>query len=520
MERGTPIVRRRDFIKALGTLSAATLMPAARRPEGASQGSDDSKTTAFAAGDVQKQARALAAERFVPPKIDLPKQVQDLGYDQYRDIRFKRERAIWTSEGVPFLVEFFHRGFIFKDPVAIYLIADGTAHRVAYSPDFFTFGARMQPPPDGSVTDFSGFRILAPINRPDAFDEFVVFQGASYFRGVAKGQGYGLSARGLALNTAAREGEEFPFFRAFWIERPPPEARAIVVHALLDSISTTGAYRFTIRPGDPTVMDVEMTLYPRVELKLAGLAPLTSLFVFGPNDRVGVDDFRTAVHDSGGMAIWNGKGEWLWRPLTNPETLQISEFIDDNPRGFGLLQRHRAFADYQDLEARYERRPSLWIEPIGNWGSGALQLVEIPSKTDYHDNVVVFWRPSQPIPAQSEDRRTYRLHWCWTPPVTPPLATSADTRIGAGPEKGTRLFAIDFAGGRLAELTHEAPVKFDMRTSAGTVRYTAAQPNSAAGGWRVRFVLDPTGAKLCELRGLLKLGEEPLSEVWSYRWTP
>ena len=250
------------------------------------------------------------------PKIDLPKPLQDLGYDQYRDIRFKREHAIWTSEGLPFNVELLHRGFIFKEPLVIYVVADGTMQRVAYSSDFFTFGASVQPPQDGTVTDFSGFRILAPINQAEVFDEVVVFQGASYFRAMAKGQGYGLSARGLALNTGAPEGEEFPFFRAFWIERPQPEAQVIVVHALLDSVSTTGAYRFTIRPGDSTVMDVEMTLYPRVELKRVGLAPLTSMFAFGPNDRGGIDDFRPAVHDSDGLAIWNGRGEWLWRPLS------------------------------------------------------------------------------------------------------------------------------------------------------------------------------------------------------------
>jgi glucans biosynthesis protein len=512
-------VRRRDFLKALSALSAATLLPAVRRLQAAPQAPEASKGTPFSAGDVQRQARALAAEKFVRPRIDLPKQLQDLSYDQYRDIRFKRERALWASEKVPFLLELLHRGFLFKEPVAIYAVADGTAQRLAYASDLFTFGPSVPPPPDGTVTDFSGFRLLASLNRADAFDEFAVFQGASYFRAMAKGQGYGLSARGLALNTGARDGEEFPFFRTFWIERPQPEARAIVVHALLDSVSTTGAYRFTIRPGDTAVMDVEMTLYPRAELKLAGLAPLTSLFIFGPNNRVGIDDFRTAVHDSDGLAIWNGRGEWLWRPLSNPETLQISEFIDDNPRGFGLLQRHRAFADYQDLEANYERRPSLWIEPIGYWGSGAVQLVEIPSKTEYHDNIVVFWRPNQSIPAQAEERRTYRLHWCWTPPVTPPLATTADTRVGAGLEKGTRLFAIDFVGGRLAELTPDTPVTWAITTSAGTVKQRVAQPNPATGGWRVNFVLDPAGAKLCDMRGMLKLGEELLSEVWSYRWT-
>jgi periplasmic glucans biosynthesis protein len=513
-------VRRRDFIKVLGMLSTAGLLPVGRHLQAGSPAADVPKTMPFSAGEVQKQARALAAERFVRPRIDLPRPLQDLTFDQYRDIRFRRERAIWASEGLPFQVELFHRGFIFKEPVAIYLVADGTARRLDYSPDLFTFGPSVQPAPDGAVTDFSGFRILAPINRADAFDEFVVFQGASYFRAVAKGQGYGLSARGLALNTGAREGEEFPFFRAFWIERPQPDTRAIVVHALLDSVSTTGAYRFTIRPGDATVMDVEMTLYSRAELKLAGLAPLTSMFVFGPNDRVDIDDVRTAVHDSDGLAIWNGKEEWLWRPLIHPEMLQISEFVDDNPRGFGLLQRHRAFTDYHDPEAQYERRPSLWIETIGYWGSGAVQLVEIPSKTDYHDNIVAFWRPGQPIPAQSEERRAYRLHWCWTPPVTPPLATTVDTRVGAGQEKGTRLFVIDFVGGRLAELTPDAPVKMDITTSIGAVKYSTARPNPPTGGWRVSFVLDPAGGKLCDMRGILKLGEEPLSEIWSYRWTP
>jgi periplasmic glucans biosynthesis protein len=513
-------VRRRDFLKTLGTLPAAMLWPTGRGIGAVPQASEAPGTLTFSAAEVQRQARALAAEKFVPPRLDLPRPLQDLGYEQYRDIRFKREHAIWNAEGLLFRVELFHRGFIFKDPVAIYLVADGAAQRLRYSPDFFTFGAGLQPPADGTVTDFSGFRLLAPINRADAFDEFMVCQGASYFRAVAKGQGYGLSARGLALNTGAREGEEFPFFRTFWIERPHPEARVIVVHALLDSVSTTGAYRFTIRPGDPTVMDVEMTLYPRVELKLAGLTPLTSLFVFGPNDRVGIDDVRTAVHDSDGLVIWNGKGEWLWRPLTNPDTLQISEFLDDNPRGFGLLQRHRDFADYQDLEARYERRPSVWIETIGYWGSGAVQLVEIPSKTDYHDNIVVFWRPSQALPAQSEERRAYRLHWGWTPPVVPPMATTADIKVGAGLDKGTRLFVIDFVGGRLPELAPEAPVKLDLTTSAGTVKQPVARPNFATGGWRVSFVLDPVGAKLCEMRGMLRLGEEPLSEIWSYRWTP
>ena len=230
---------------------------------------------------------------------------------------------------------------------------------------------------------------------------------------------------------------------------PPPEARVLVVHALLDSPSTTGAYRWTIRPGDPTVMDVELTLYPRVALAHVGLAPLTSMFFFGPHDRQGIDDFRSSVHDSEGLAIWNGREEWLWRPLINPDTLQTSVFLDANPRGFGLVQRRRAFTDYQDLEARYERRPSLWVEPIGDWGQGAVQLVEIPSKSESNDNIVAFWHPQHPLPSDVEYRCTYRLHWCWTPPVVPTQAITAATRTGAGPEPNTRRFIIDFVGGVL-----------------------------------------------------------------------
>jgi periplasmic glucans biosynthesis protein len=513
-------VRRRDFLKALSALSVAAWLPAIGCLGGALEAAVATDARPFSPADVLKQARALAAEKFVQPKADLPKAFQELSYDQYRDIRFKRERAIWSSEGLLFQVELLHRGLLFTHPVAIYIVADGQARRVAYSPDLFTFGPGVSPPSDRSIADFSGFRLRAPINRPGDFDEFAAFQGASYFRAAAKGQGYGLSARGLSLNTGAAEGEEFPFFRAFWIERPAPEANALVVHALLDSDSTTGAYRLTIRPGDPTVMDVEMTLYPRVELKQAGLAPLTSMFFFGPHDRAGIDDFRPAVHDSDGLAIWNGRGEWLWRPLTNPETLQVSAFIDNNPRGFGLLQRHRAFADYQDLEARYERRPSLWVEAIGVWGSGVVQLIEIPSKSEANDNMVAFWRPSQPLAAQSEYRFTYRLHWCWTAPAVPTRAMTADTRVGAGPEKGTRRFLIDFVGGRLGELKPDAPVEPALTASAGDVQHLVAQPNPATNGWRVSFVLAPGNANVSELRCTLKLGDELLSEVWSYRWTP
>jgi glucans biosynthesis protein len=513
-------VRRRDVLKAIGPLAAVALLPVARRDGIAQPRASGGQATAFAATHVQQSARELASKPFVPPKMDLPKALQQWGYGQYRAIRFKRERALWASEGRVFQVDLVQRGFIFTPPVSIHVVAEGQARRVVYAPDLFTFGPGVPPPDEGTVTEFAGFRLRAPIHRAEDCDEFAVFQGASYFRAVAKGQGYGLSARGLALNTAAPSGEEFPFFRTFWIERPLPEAHVLVVHALLDSNSTTGAYRFTIRPGDPTVMDVELTLYPRVALAHVGLAPLTSMFFFGPNDRGGIDDVRAAVHDSEGLALWNGREEWLWRPLSNPDTLQTSAFLDAHPRGFGLLQRRRAFTDYQDLEARYERRPTLWVEPIGDWEQGAVRLVAIPSKLESNDNIVAFWGPTQPVLPGAEYRCTYRLHWCWRPPAGPVSATTAATRVGAGPEKGTRRFLIDFVGGRCAELQDDPAIAPLVVTSAGAVKDLVVHPNPVTGGWRVSFVLAPGNAALCELRCVLTRGEESLSEIWSYRWTP
>jgi len=518
-------VRRREIIKALSILPASAISSAVGLPFSGWLDrfwavASAADTTPFSAATVQEQARALTAQKFVPPRMNVPKALQELDYDAYRDIRFKRERAIWSSENLPFQVDMLHLGFIYKTPVDIYTVANGQAQRLVYSPDLFTFGPQVQPPAEKSLKDFSGFRLRALINRSDYYDEFAVFQGASYFRAVAKNQWYGVSARGLALKTATPDGEEFPLFRTFWIERPPEASSTVVVHALLDSLSTSGAYRFTIRPGDSTSMDVEITLYPRVELKQVGLAPLTSMYFFGPNDQGGIDDFRPAVHDSDGLAIWNGRDEWLWRSLTNPKTLQISAFVDANLRGFGLLQRRREFAEYQDLEARYERRPSLWVEPIGDWGSGVVKLVEIPANSEFNDNVVAFWEPSQALPAQGEFRFTYRLHWCWTPPAVPPMATAIATRIGAGREQNSRHVVIDFIGGRLAELTHEHAVKPAVTTSAGAVKEVIAYPNPVLGGWRLSFLLLPEGTESCELRATLHLGEELLSEVWSYRWTP
>ena len=338
-----------------------------------------------------------------------------------------------------------------RPPVHIYEVADGMARQVLYTPQLFDFGQNGFKPDFPEDLGFAGFRLHAPLNRPDYLDELAVFLGASYFRALGRNQRYGISSRGVAIDTGLPKQEEFPSFRRFWLERPAPGADQIVVHALLDGPSLTGAFSFKIRPGDATVMDVEATLYPRQAIELLGIAPLTSMFLFGPNDRQGVDDFRPQVHDSEGLQIWSGSGEWFWRPLVNPQQLRLSLFSDKDPKGFGLMQRTRAFEEYEDLEARFGLRPSLWVEPLEGWGQGHVRLIEIPSPAEVNDNIVAFWVPRAPVEAGSEWRFKYRLYWSMEAPVRPELAQTAATRVGMGgspPDGESRKFVIDFQGGQ------------------------------------------------------------------------
>lgn len=473
-------------------------------------------TTPFDGATVRNMARDLAAHPYKAPDSSLPDPFKDLDYQAYRAIRFDPSHALWRGQGLKFTAEFFHRGFLYKDRVDIFEVVNGRAIPIHYSPDLFTFG-KLTPP----TTDigFAGMRLHYPINRPDYYDEVCAFLGASYFRAVAKGQGYGLSARGLSIKTADPAGEEFPLFRTFWLERPAKGSDTVVVHALLDSASGAAAFRFTIRPGKETVFDTEVALYPRADITAAGLAPLTSMFLFDANDRVRVDDYREAVHDSNGLVMRSGKGEQLWRPLANPRTLQITALADSGPRAFGLLQRKRQFSDYEDLEARYENRPTLWVEPIGDWGQGIVELVEIPTDREVNDNIVAFWRPHDPLKAKGEYILNYRLHWSWTLPMTLPLAQSTDTRCGLNADQKTRQFVVDFAGGPLEKRKATDLPAIDVSADKGKILNPVVEANPVTGGWRLSFQLDLGSEKIVELRGRLMDGDTPLTETWIYRWT-
>lgn len=507
-------MQRRDFIIGGVGLAATTGLGVAW----AKLPWDTAGGAAFDGSMVRQLARELAQSAFSATNEQLPLELKDLSYDAYRTIRFRPEQALWRDGDLPFQVQFFHRGFLFGPRVDVYEVSQGRASQIQYSPSQFTFEGTAAPKPDAAL-GYAGFRLHSRLNRADYFDEVAIFLGASYFRAVAKGQVFGLSARGLSINTGDPRGEEFPLFRSFWIERPAKGAQSIVVHALLDSPSTTGAYRFTIRPGESTVTDVEVALYPRVEIAQPGLATLTSMFYFDAHDRGGTDDFRPAVHDSSGIAIHTGSGERLWRPLANPRDLQVSSFGDTNVRGFGLLQRNRSFESFEDMEAQYEKRPSAWVEPIGDWGEGQVQLYEIPTRNEYNDNIVAFWRPKEPFRPKREYIYTYRLHWTNADPTAPDFATFARSRQGAAGDS-RRVFVMDAVGERLKKLPADAKIRGEVSSSNGKIHDVVSQPNPHTGGWRLSFVLEPKKATVVELRARLMHEQEALSETWLYRWTP
>jgi glucans biosynthesis protein len=476
-------------------------------------GAADQPGSGFGAATVRDAARELASKPFQPQETGLPAFLANIDYDQYRMLRFDKAHALWRGTKLPWEVEFFHRGSIYKGRVDVNEVVDGRSIPVRYNPDLFSFGTAQRP--TNEDLGFAGFRLHAPINRPDYFDEVCAFLGASYFRAVAKGLGYGLSARGLAIRTADPGGEEFPYFQTFWIERPKPGSRPgpIVVHALLNSQSATAAFRFVITPGADTVFDTAVTLFPRVDIDQAGIAPLTSMFLFDGNDRRRVDDWRPAVHDSDGLLMLTGHGETLWRQLANPARLQVSSFGDRSPKGFGLQQRKRVFAGYEDLESRYESRPSAWIEPIGDWGEGAVMLVEIPSDKEVNDNIVAFWRPKARLQAGVAYNFAYKLHWSASAPVQGLPAPFTNTMVGPG-ENGARLFELD-----IAPLKSSTVPRLDVTNDKGQLRNLIASPNPATGGWRISFEMVPGRETTVELHGRLMDGNRPLTETWLYRWT-
>ncbi|WP_299499647.1 glucan biosynthesis protein G [uncultured Roseobacter sp.] len=503
---------RRDVLKSLAALAAIPSAGFAKEP-----GLQLGDAQPFDADTVRTRAMELAATDYTPRPL-IPESWRNLSYDQYRKIWFDGRNALWQGSDKPQRVDVFPPGLYFPQAVEINVVENGAARPLAFDMGVFDSTDKFPEVEIDATLGYSGLRLRAELKQAGIFQEYAVFQGASYFRGIGTGETYGLSARGLALKTGDPMGEEFPDFTAFWMETPQPGAGSVVLHALLDSPSCTGAYRFDIAHGDTLRMSVSAEVFARADMTHVGIAPLTSMFLFDETMRHRFDDFRPAVHDNDGLLIHNGAGEVIWRPLANPLTLQISAFSDTNPRGFGLMQRPRKFSDYADLEALYHSRPAAWITPQEDWGQGSVTLVEIPADLEIYDNIVAYWRPSEPILAGQSHKMSYLLDWGEDPaPKRDMPLRVLSTAIGGRPEGG-KIVTIDFEDGALVPKDLNR-LDIVLRGSGGSLTPGLVQRNPETNGPRLAFTFKPEDARYIEFRAQLRLDGAPLSEVWLYRWT-
>jgi glucans biosynthesis protein len=473
--------------------------------------------------DVGLRARQLAGQPFVAeakPVAANPAASDALTYDQYRDIRFRPDHSLWRDQKLPFEVQFFHPGFVNTETVKIHEVtADGTARDLPFDTANFDYG-HNKAPSKALASGYSGFRVHFPINNAAHKDEVIVFQGASYFRAVGKGQRYGLSARGLAVDTVGAGAEEFPRFTEFWLEKPAADATSVTVTALMDSKSVTGVYRFVVTPGTDTVVDVQSRLYLRKNVTTLGIAPLTSMFFSGENQPQ-PGDFRPEVHDSDGLMVETGTGEWLWRALSNPKQALTTSFAMPSLKGFGLMQRDRSYASYEDDEARYELRPSAWITPVGDWGPGRVELVQLNTVDETNDNIVAYWVPdAMPAPGKPIDF-AYRIRWQTAGTVPASKGWVVQTRRGRGFVKrpdGDINYVVDFDGPVLRALAPDAEIEPVIWVDGnGEVHERNVFRNPVSGAWRMTVRIKRNDAsRPVELRAYLKQQQAILTETWSY----
>jgi periplasmic glucans biosynthesis protein len=484
----------------------------------------------FSYGGLKERARQMAGRPYEAPPRPNPEIVQKIDYDAHGKLKFQQDAALWGRGGGAFPITFQHVGMFFPKTVRMHALESGQAREIVYNPKLFRAGpdhvaARLPPEPSA----FAGFWVQESNQGADwtLKEPWATFLGASYFRAVGELGQVGLSARGIALGPGTASPEEFPDFTQFWFEPAASAADPLTIYALLDGPSIVGAYRFDLRRTKGVVMDIEAAVFMRKAIDRLGIAPLTSMFWFSETVKQTAVDWRPEIHDSDGLALWTGAGERIWRPLNNPPRISVSSFMDTSPRGFGLLQRDREFGHYLD-GVRYQLRPSAWVEPLGDWGAGAIQLTEIPTDDEIHDNIVAMWVPAAPaLPGGSFDLR-YRLHWLADEPFPTPLGRCVATRLGNGGQpgqprpKGVRKFMIEFAGGPLAKLpfgVKPEPVLWASRGSFSYI-YTEAVPNDVPGHWRAQFDLTVEGQEPVEMRCYLRAGDEVLTETWLYQYLP
>ncbi len=526
------LLRRRGFLGLSAALMGSSALPGLAFAQAAAAAPATAAPTApapaqFSFDILSDQMKQKAKTDFASAEIKLPDFIAKLGYDEYQHIQYRPDHARWSDAGSLFRVHAFHMGWLFKEPVHLYEVSNGAATPMDFTTGDFNYynPAIDQLAATTPLPGIAGFRLNFPLNVPSFFDELVAFQGASYFRALGRGNDYGLSARGLAINTGVSAPEEFPRFSDFYLEKPAPGSRTVVINAALDSQSVTGAYRFEITPGTATTINVTARLFFRKDVTELGIAPLTSMFLLSTYDSQNFDDYRPEVHDSDGLYMKRGDGEQMWRSLNNPSALANSYFDDSSPKAFGLMQRQRNFDGYEDAGAHYEHRPSVLVEPLGDWGKGTIRLVELPSDKEYNDNIVALWRPEQPAKAGDAREFSYRLSWGDLPPdPNTDLAFVSSMRMGHGgnaidkPDPSVRKFIVDFRGGQLPGLADDAKISAVTTVTGGTILQTAVFKVDADNDWRLILDVKLGDSKLVELNAHLAGFNQRLTETWLYQW--
>ena len=480
----------------------------------------------FTYDEVVKRATELASAPYEGQLPQLPDELNKLNFDAWRQIEFKDNKSLLGGNGSQFRLELFHLGHLYKRPVVINTLRDGLPTPIPYQANQFSFGSVKFGRPLPVNLGFAGLKIRSPLNNPKKFDEFISFVGSSYFRFLGRFQQYGMSARGLAVDGGTNQ-EEFPFYREFWIETPKPDVNKLTIYALLDSSAATGAFQFDCYPKENSVIDVKVTLVPRRTDAKLGLAPLTSMFFIGENDHRSSDDFRPELHDSDGLMILTGAGEWIWRPLRNPTIAKTSSFFDHDVKGYGLLQRDRNFDHYEDIDLAYQLRPSYWVEPKSDFGEGHVELFEMPTTDETNDNVVASWVPKDPVTVGKPMSYAYSItaaldlsHLSSNVKTLSTFQTVARTLGSSEPNlPTTRRFMIDFNGGGV-DFYKDDPgaVTVVPSTSKGKIIRAYTEYNPYIKGFRATFDVELAPGETADLRAFLKAGAAAVSETWIFPW--
>jgi glucans biosynthesis protein len=480
----------------------------------------DTQAAVFDFSVVRQQAAALAAAPFQQSTNALPASLAELSYEQYQAIHFDASKSLWRAEGLPFWIEFFLPGQFHKQILAFHELNGPDTRAIPFRPEAFlgyTNRSALE-----SARGYAGFRVL---DARHGFGEIAVFLDASYYRMVGTGQGYGASGRAVALNTSVGHDEEFPAFREFWLQRPRKGDRELTIYGLLDSLSVAGAVRFTIRPGRDTVAQVKASFCPRQTVREFGLAPITSMFLHGKNGGTPLRDFRPEVHDSDGLLVNNGRDEWIWQPLAPARMIRVNAFSDQNPRGFGLLQRERRFDSFQDLVARFQDRPSVWIRPLGKWGQGAVELIQLPTDNEFLDNITAYWVPARPPEPGSALDLDYEVVWTRDEPLPRNLGYVAASRIGrvvtVPPKDPSHLrFIVDFGGEAVESLSAKAQLTAVVEYGKDVQFINdSLVRNPFNQGWRLAIEIADPG-KAVDLRAYLRRGNQQITETWTFTWQP